>query len=847
MTKKFLTLGILVIVLGGVFIPASDALALKSSTVAGCSGHADCVKCIQGGGAWADGAGFGEDAVVGDFCRGGTEGDKGSISNAAHEIAGSFVFKAFAKGIGAVLLKISSWTLGISGSIFDFVVKYTVIDMSSNLGGEGLGGSISTAWATLRDIANMFFIFVLLFVAFKAMFSLSFGDVGKNILNIIIVALVINFSLFFSKVLIDASNIVAVGFYNSIAYSNVSTTIGEGATTGDSGINRTITSGYMRLLGLHSLYSPTVLSSANLLNGGTDAANMLVFGIAGSVFMLITAVIFLITGIMFVARFIILTFLMILSPIAFIAIIIPGRGGLFKTWLNALIDQSFFAPLFFALTWVVFKIAAGLQMGTSLLASNNADFAALLGTNPSKSSIALLMNFVLLMGFAIMALVLSKQMASKTAYFTTITGGIGAGAAGGTAWGLRNTVGASGAWLAGKMQAAKGSDNWAKRTGARFLSYTGEKAAKSSFDARNASVPTSVIGDAIRGTVGRTKLGGKIGLNDVNIPSIDIGNKLGGNIIGTAERKGYKERKAESDKRVRERDAAEASEIKLAKTKNNVLEGAKDGAPTTAIDEMEKSLATLSDKETEALVASNRDLLESQNFANKISVKQLEAIVKSDQFSEEDKGRLKNARFREIEDINDADGLAAITKKASGGTLTKDETDAIAKVEKARTRVKALHDSELEMINPNYLDPDRPEGVEFIAQLKGSQVDAINKNNKFTSSQKEKIKTERMRPLMQALSAGKAVEAQNIVRKADIKTKVGYMKPTGTPPVVIATHPDVVPIYTIKMLQRMAAHDDMTDDDISNLRLAILMNPSANADTVKWLKDKDKGMVDFPA
>ena len=313
----------------GLLVPTNTVFALQSNTITGCGGHADCVKCVEGGGAWADGSGFGEDAVVGDFCRGGTEGDKGSISNAAQEIAGSFVFKAFAKGIGAVLLKLSSWALGISGKIFDFVVKFSVIDMASNLDEEGLGSSVSQAWAQLRDIANMFFIFVLLVVAFKAMFSLSFGDVGKNVLNIIIVALVINFSLFFSKIVIDASNIVAIGFYNSIAYSNVSTTIGEGATTGDSGVNRTITSGYMRLLGLHSLYSPTVLSSANLLNGGTDAANMLVFGIMGSIFMLITAVIFLITGVMFVARFIILIFLMILSPIAFVAIIIPGRGGLF--------------------------------------------------------------------------------------------------------------------------------------------------------------------------------------------------------------------------------------------------------------------------------------------------------------------------------------------------------------------------------------------------------------------------------------------------------------------------------------------------------------------------------------
>ena len=54
--------------------------------------------------------------------------------------------------------------------------------MGKNLGdSSGIGGSITMAWATLRDIANMCFIFVLLYAAFKTMFDANFGNFQTTI------------------------------------------------------------------------------------------------------------------------------------------------------------------------------------------------------------------------------------------------------------------------------------------------------------------------------------------------------------------------------------------------------------------------------------------------------------------------------------------------------------------------------------------------------------------------------------------------------------------------------------------------------------------------------------------
>jgi hypothetical protein len=198
----------------------------------------------------------------------------------------------------------------------------------------------------------------------------------------------------------------------------------------------------------------------------------------------------------------------------------------------------------------------------------------------------------------------------------------------------------------------------------------------------------------------------------VTIPSIGLNTVVRDmDILGKGGTKGFKETREESAKRVREHEAAATSELSLAQAKKAVVEGSSAPVGSPAIGEMEKALAKLSDKETEALVSSNRDLLESQNFANAISVKQLEALNKSDQFSESDKSTLKNKRFS---DIN-----AAMAPSGAGASSV-------------RTNIRNLSDTELEMINAEHL-----ENADFVSHLKSSQFESISKSSKFTTNQQE--------------------------------------------------------------------------------------------------------------
>ena len=79
---------------------------------------------------------------------------------------------------------------------------------------------IVNSWSTMRDIANLAFIFGMIVVGFMMITAGALGDWKKTLMRLIIVALLLNFSLFFSRVVIDAGNILGGFFYHQIAQTD---------------------------------------------------------------------------------------------------------------------------------------------------------------------------------------------------------------------------------------------------------------------------------------------------------------------------------------------------------------------------------------------------------------------------------------------------------------------------------------------------------------------------------------------------------------------------------------------------------------------------------------------------
>lgn len=735
------------------------------------------------------------------------------------------------------VLKFAALILWIAGTILNFVLDFTIVNMSKNI--SGLTG-INIAWKALRDLMNIAFVFLLVYEGIRMI--IGQGDTGKLkhfITWIVLASLLINFSLFFTKVMIDASNIVTIGIYNSIL-DNGDETLNVAGNTGREAISG-LSVPFMSALGMSDWYSNASFAALND-NTGSGDYNVLIFAIAGTVLFIIVAFVFFAVACIFTIRYITLLVLLMLSPVAYMGAALPFMKSYADEWWESFKSQLFFAPVYMLMTWVILTLMSSpnfiIKGNWGELITNQVVPGQ--GASGGQGSIGLLFNFVVIIGLVIFSLITAKSTASKGSKLIgqatgTLTKFAGDTLIGGGGWLGRKSLGLGGKLASDSValqeKASKGNKNVFSRTLARTALYGSRTARDATFDIRNASVPgmpnATPIGAYMAGITG----------------------------VGQGATKGYREEKEASDKKKRDKETANATELELAQAKRDVIAGSKDSATAIEIEKMEKALSKLSDKQTEALVAGNRGLLNSLNFANSISVKQLEALNKSDQFSDGEKNRLKGQRFAQIASITDAAGLAAIAKRTAGVTpLTTTELADAKRVDDARKRIKGLSDSELEMIDPNYLDPTRPEGREFISQLKAGQVETItaNKGGKFTTTQKTKVGEERMRPLKDALGIGSipgpgnVADIQREIRKVDFKALVRYMKVDGrgTPPIKIALDPAVLPLYTSQTLKRMAAHDDMSDQDIHDLRVALLTG--GNAATIAWLNDPDKGEVDFP-
>src|SRR3989338_1077359 len=104
----------------------------------------------------------------------------------------------FLKLIYYSLFQLPAFLLWLSALFFNALIS---IGLSSEM--TSTSTFLSNAWTVVRDLSNIFFILILLYISIKTILGLGGHEVKKMIFHVIIMALLINFSMFFTKVVID--------------------------------------------------------------------------------------------------------------------------------------------------------------------------------------------------------------------------------------------------------------------------------------------------------------------------------------------------------------------------------------------------------------------------------------------------------------------------------------------------------------------------------------------------------------------------------------------------------------------------------------------------------------------
>jgi len=123
----------------------------------------------------------------------------------------------FARAFYYIFFVPTSFLFSLSGQLLDWAMGFT-LDSNSY---KGSGATfVEQGWKIARDIANIMFIFILLWVGIGTILGNHNVNAKNTIKNVILVALLLNFSLFFARVVIDASNILGGVFYNNIGVND---------------------------------------------------------------------------------------------------------------------------------------------------------------------------------------------------------------------------------------------------------------------------------------------------------------------------------------------------------------------------------------------------------------------------------------------------------------------------------------------------------------------------------------------------------------------------------------------------------------------------------------------------
>ncbi|HQC46086.1 MAG TPA: hypothetical protein PK193_00780, partial [Candidatus Paceibacterota bacterium] len=417
--------------------------------------------------------------------RGGNISDSGITRRQLAEVASSepLADDAFDCSIGnlrgcfaefayTIIFKPAAFLFGLTGKALDFTLMYSLDDKSYR------SVFVVEGWGIVRDICNLFFIFILLYIAFKVVLGLGSGksDPKSLIINVIIIGLLINFSLFATRLIIDASNILSRVFYNSETISFKSSS-GADVTLGSAGeikfsevlvqkvnpVSLLTESGSVGLMGGKSENMSGALEEAEQeQNVGATRGEKSIFvdktipiGLGTFIIMCILIAAICIIGIVvffnltfvFIARVVMLWLAMILSPIAFFSHTTPELENLkfigFKNWLKETASMAFVAPIFcFFLYIIITFLDSGLGITDAYRSPTGFEFVL-------RILIPFLFLSVLLMKAKDIAISMSGQAGKFVSDMgNKITGTTIGLAAGGAAMAMRGTVGAMGARMA---------------------------------------------------------------------------------------------------------------------------------------------------------------------------------------------------------------------------------------------------------------------------------------------------------------------------------------------------------------------------------------------------------------
>lgn len=292
------------------------------------------------------------------------------------------------------------WVVETLGAL----VVMPALEIALSIRASNIVSAVAQGWEIMRDLVNLFFILALIIIGFGTILRIESYNYKKLLVNLIVMALLVNFSLVIGRIIIEIADVIQFSIMPKTGLYDV-----------------------QKLYVYLTEVQAKVIIDGILAAGALPAANVVeVFSKFFSFFLtLATFITFAALTAYLIIRIVALWVLLVISPFAYALNILPATATYAKQWWHAFLNYAFFAPIiaFFLRFATLFYekgigfIPEGVSFSPTAAERLNSSFSAwmviLLGeSSRANIRVALFMTiiYVFILAFLWAGLLVSKKM-----------------------------------------------------------------------------------------------------------------------------------------------------------------------------------------------------------------------------------------------------------------------------------------------------------------------------------------------------------------------------------------------------------------------------------------------------
>ncbi len=293
----------------------------------------------------------------------------------------SFLLLAVASLLGKLLVVIIDILIGI--------VQYN----------DFIGASaVETGWEVVRDLCNMFFVLILLVIAFGTILRIETYKYNRLLGKLVLMALLINFSRTIAGFFIDVSQVVMLTFVNAFA--------------------DTAALNFTNILQLRDMLGFTDTGVTDL--GTPSRTEMVGLPILIIIMLIVAIMTMLAMVVVFLVRIIMLWVLVVLSPLAYLFAAFPMTQKYASQWWSKFGQWTSIGPTLAFFIWLALAVTVA---DSADIAVRNPDTPGVSGTGLVAASISkvsssgAILGFMMAIGFFVVGLSMASSLGGVAGSF----------------------------------------------------------------------------------------------------------------------------------------------------------------------------------------------------------------------------------------------------------------------------------------------------------------------------------------------------------------------------------------------------------------------------------------------